>query len=151
MSALHLGDSSSNDLVNFTTCTMRKGRNHWILWNFVPSDRQTSTQQREKQYRWLNVLQQLNRAALALQQCLGTVHDLPDNLLQVSLFLKQVIDYLQERLNTSDGKKTPLTLVQQCKPHAPAKLTKWEICQQVIVRSLTVLPRCWKLIIILKP
>lgn len=29
------------------------------------------------------------------------MHDLPDNLLQVSLLLEQVIDNLQERLNAS--------------------------------------------------
>lgn len=72
-------------------------------------------QKREKQYRWLNVLQQLNRAALALKQCLGTVHDLPDNLLQVSLFFKQVIDYFQECLKTSDRKRYHWHYSQQSK------------------------------------
>lgn len=72
-------------------------------------------QQREKQYRWLNVLQQLNRATLALKQCLCTVHDLPDNLLQVSLFFKQVIDYFQECLKTSDRKRYHWHYSQQSK------------------------------------
>lgn len=135
VSALHLGESSSNDLVNFTTWKMQKGRNHNSSWTYKvftgkkggkqKTKKQERTcanaltymtgQQREKQYRWLNVLQQLNRAALALKQCLCTVHDLPDNLLQVSLFFKQVIDYFQECLKTSDRKRYHWHYSQQSK------------------------------------
>lgn len=34
VSALHLGESSSNDLVNFTTWKMQKGRNHNSSWTY---------------------------------------------------------------------------------------------------------------------
>lgn len=76
------------------------------------SCRLTSTRLTLKTYWWLDVLQQLNRAALTLEQRLGPVHDLPDNLLQVSLLLKQVIDDLQQRLSTSgrEGHTNPETL-----------------------------------------
>lgn len=120
MSALHLGDSSSNDLVNFTTWTFGE----WKKWPERLEElhggtqcsvvkhahsqiyRHIHTAEEKQSYRWRNVLQQLNRAALALKQRLGTVHDLPDNLFQVSLLFKQVIDHLQQGLNTSDRKDT---------------------------------------------
>lgn len=59
----------------------------------------------EEQHRRLDVLQQLNGATLALEERLCTVHDLPDDLLQVCLLLEQVVDHLQERLKIRGKKK----------------------------------------------
>ena len=50
----------------------------------------------------LDVLQELHGAALALQQRLGAVHDLPHNLLQVRLLLKQVVHHLKQSLRATE-------------------------------------------------
>lgn len=48
--------------------------------------------------RRVDVLQEEHGAAFALQQGQRSLHDLPHDLLQVSLLLKQVVDHLKQSL-----------------------------------------------------
>lgn len=61
--------------------------------------------------RGVDVFQQKHGAALALQQGQRSLHDLPHNLLQVGLFLKQVVDHLQQRLCDHEALVTPRLLL----------------------------------------
>ena len=47
---------------------------------------------------WVDVFEEKHGAAFTLQQGERSLHDLPDNLLQVGLLLEQVVDHLQQSL-----------------------------------------------------
>lgn len=60
--------------------------------------KRTNIKNWEEPHRWVNVVEEEHRAAFTLQQGQRSLHDLPDNLLQVGLLFKQVIDHLQQSL-----------------------------------------------------
>lgn len=62
---------------------------------FIPLTQSPALHDREERTYWgFNVLQEQHRTALTLQQGLGPMHYLPDDLLQVSLLFKEVINHL---------------------------------------------------------
>lgn len=99
---LHSGDMSSKVFENLTTYGRKKDQ---------PSPQPTAaTKQTEPKVprgpdRRVDVLQEQHGAALALQQGQRSLHDLPHDLLQVSLLLKQVVDHLQQSLWPHKGRQ----------------------------------------------
>lgn len=116
-STLHKGDMSSNVFENFTTYE----KNHISLQSEIKSFSKLKKEEgyndfglvihwkssnrwiceemgKKRSHGWVNVLQKKHRATFTLQQSQRSLHDLPDNLFQVGLFLKQVIDHLQQSL-----------------------------------------------------
>lgn len=61
-------------------------------------DRKEKRRTEKWSHRGVDVFKQKDGAALTLQQCQRTLHDLSHNLLQVRLLLKQIIHHLQQGL-----------------------------------------------------
>lgn len=134
-SMLHNGDMSSNVFENFTTYKRDNYHHNWqqqhsatkmsefctrnAICGFhgkVQANESVRQEQVKKlikcqrSHRWVDVFKEKHRAAFTLQQGQRSLHDLPNNLLQVSLFLKQVVDHLQQSLWPQE--RTLMTYVQ---------------------------------------
>lgn len=100
-SMLHSGDISSKVFENFTT--YEKKERHPSPQLSAATRQVISKKQKPAKVPWgpdrrVDVLQEQHGAAFTLQQGQRSLHDLPHDLLQVSLLLKQVVDHLKQSL-----------------------------------------------------